>query len=314
MNILITGYSGFLGTHLLSRISDEHKVTLVGRSKPTQNGFKYVHAQLNKEFNFSSSLLGCDVVIHAAARVHVMSEKESDPLSVFRELNTHATIKLATQAAEAGVKRFIFISSIKVNGESTTGRRPFSVQDDRAPEDPYGISKAEAEEQLLHISRDTGMEVVIIRPPLVYGEGGKGNFSSLMNFVKKGYPLPFRCIKSNKRSFVSVYNLVDLINVCINHAKAANQVFLVSDNHDLSTAEMVALMATVQDKTNFTLPIPLWCYKIAGKVLNKKDVVERLIGSLQVDVSHTMDTLDWKPPYSLEAGFKLAAKGKSLGK
>ncbi len=194
------------------------------------------------------------------------------------------------------------------NGESTTGQQAFTAFDTPRAEDPYGISKYEAEQQLLELGKETGMEIVIIRPPLVYGKGVKANFYSLMELVDKGFPLPFRSIKNNKRSLVSVYNLVDLIKVCIEHPKAANQVFLASDDHDLSTAEIVALMAKVQGKKNVALPVPLWCFKLVGKFFNKADVVDRLTGSLQLDISHTKNTLNWAPPYSVEHGFKLAAK------
>ncbi len=200
------------------------------------------------------------------------------------------------------------MSSIKVNGETTTGKQPFSAKDMRMPEDPYGISKSEAEQQLLELGEQTGMEIVIIRPPLVYGEGVKANFASLMKLVGKGLPLPFRLINKNKRSLVSVYNLVDLIQVCIEHPNAANKVFLASDDHDLSTAEMVALMAKVQGKPNLAIPVPLWCFKLAGKVFDKQEVIDRLTGSLQLDITHTKNTLNWTPPYTVEDGFNLAAK------
>jgi nucleoside-diphosphate-sugar epimerase len=225
----------------------------------------------------------------------------------FRSINTHSTLYLAQQAADAGIKRFVFISSIKVNGESTSKKLPFTAFDTHCPQDPYGISKSEAEEQLMALGKETGLEIVIIRPPLVYGEGVKANFASLMKLVGKGIPLPFRAINQNKRSLVSVYNLVDLIKVCIDHPKAANQVFLVSDDNDLSTAEMVALMAKAQNNKNLALPVPVWCFKLIGKLLNKNDVVDRLTGSLQLDITHTKETLGWQPPYSVEHGFKKAA-------
>jgi nucleoside-diphosphate-sugar epimerase len=301
----MTGYSGFVGYNLLN-ILKNNNLNLLGR-KPSKIGTVYTH-NLDAISRYSNALEGVDAVIHCAARVHVMNDAASDPLTEFRAVNTLGTLNLAKQAALAGVKRFIYISSIKVNGESTTNSKQFKFNDEHNPLDPYGLSKSEAEIQLLSLGKETGMEIVIIRPPLVYGEGVKANFASLMRFVGKGLPLPFRAIKSNKRSLVSVYNLVDLIKVCIEHPKAANHVFLVSDDNDLSTAEMVALMAKVQNKKNLALPVPVWCFKLAGKLLNKADMVDRLTGSLQLDISHTKNTLDWQPPYSVEHGFKLAAK------
>ncbi len=305
--IAITGYSGFVGTELLKKINTEKQHLLLGR-KPISGNYKHQYFDLSNSVQ-KLDLSGAKVLIHCAARVHIMNDNSENPIDEFRAVNTKGTLNLATQAAQAGVKRFIFISTIKVNGESTTGRKPFNEQE-CSPEDPYGVSKAEAEQQLLALGQQTGMEIVIIRPPLVYGEGVKANFASLMRLVNKGFPLPFRSINKNKRSLVSVYNLVDLIKVCVEHPNAANKVFLVSDDHDLSTAEMVQLMAKVQGKSNVALPVPTTLFSIAGSILGKKHVVDRLIGSLQVDITHTKDTLKWIPPYSVEDGFKLSAKIK----
>ncbi|EWH04592.1 UDP-glucose 4-epimerase [Pseudoalteromonas lipolytica SCSIO 04301] len=304
-SLLVTGYSGFVGGLLCKELKKSYKIKLLGR-KESDLGNVHKH-NIDANSNYKEALQGVSCVIHIAARVHIMNDTSADPLTDFRAVNSIGTLNLAKQAVEAGVKRFIFVSSIKVNGESTTNRSPFCAGDSPAPEDPYGISKAEAEQQLLELGKLTGMEIVIIRPPLVYGEGVKANFASLMKLVNKGFPLPFRLI-NNKRSLVSVYNLVDLIHVCISHPRAANQVFLVSDDHDLSTAEMVALMAKVQCKPNLALPVPVWCFKLVGKLLGKQDVIDRLTGSLQLDITHTKNTLNWSPPYSAEHGFKLAAK------
>lgn len=303
--IAVTGYSGFVGTELLKKINSEKQHLLLGR-KPVPGNYKHQYFDLSNAVQ-KLDLSGAKVLIHCAARVHIMDDNSANPIDEFRAVNTKGTLNLATQAAQAGVKRFIFISTIKVNGESTTGRKPFNEQE-CSPEDPYGVSKAEAEQQLQALGQKTGMEIVIIRPPLVYGEGVKANFASLMRLVNKGFPLPFRSINKNKRSLVSVYNLVDLIKVCVEHPNAANKVFLVSDDHDLSTAEMVQLMAKVQGKSNVALPVPTTLFSIAGSILGKKHVVDRLIGSLQVDITHTKDTLKWTPPYSVEDSFKLSAK------
>ncbi|WP_421856306.1 UDP-glucose 4-epimerase family protein [Marinomonas sp.] len=310
MTILVTGCTGFVGQALVEALNTR-TVKLVGRRKLEKQSQIFFQKILSTDEQFADCLDGVSVVLHAAARVHVMSDTITDPLEAYREVNVAGTLNLADQAAEAGVKRFIFLSSIKVNGESTSHRAPFTAFDPCLPEDPYGMSKSEAEEQLLALGKETGMEIVIIRPPLVYGEGVKANFASLMKLVGKGFPLPFRAINQNKRSLVSVYNLVDLIKVCIDHPKAANQVFLVSDDDDLSTAQMVALMAKAQGKANLLLPVPVWCFKLAGKLFKKEDMVDRLVGSLQLDIEHTKKTLDWDPPYTVEHGFQLAAKKNS---
>lgn len=305
--ILITGYSGFIGSHLLDTFGSLENVNLLGRSVPPQC-HAHLKANIDTKSDYSSVLKGVDVVVHTAARVHVMNDSVRNPLEEYREVNTHGTTNLARQAARAGVKRFIFVSSIKVNGESTAMGKPFTSADEHAPEDEYGQSKAEAEQQLFEIGQETGMDIVVIRPTLVYGYGVKANFASLMNLVSKALPLPFGCIKENRRSLVSVTNLADLIVTCIDHPNATNQTFLVSDDHDVSTSEMVAQMAKALNKTQWQLPVPKWCYIFTGKVLGKRDVVDRLLGSLQVDIAHTKETLAWAPPQSLEDGFKETAQ------
>lgn len=308
MKILLTGATGFLGHHIYTRLEhSEYGFLCLLRDVNSNYSNSYVISEIDAENDFSCALNGIDCVIHAAARVHILNDQSINKLESFREINTHGTTNLARQAAQAGVKRFVFISSVKVNGESSIPGKPFTHADERKPEDSYGQSKSEAEEQLLALAEETGLEVVIIRPTLVYGTGVKANFASLMNLVSKGFPLPFGLINSNKRSLVSVVNLVDLIVTCIEHPKAKNQVFLVSDDHDVSTSEMVKQMSVACGNKNFQLPIPAWCYKLVGKLLKKEDVVDRLIGSLQVDISHTKETLDWTPPQSLPDGFKETA-------
>ncbi|EGR1167480.1 TPA: SDR family oxidoreductase [Vibrio parahaemolyticus] len=308
MSILLTGASGFIGSKLLEELSANNILSL-GRDKPEGlPSEKFFKLEIDNDTDYSVALSGVGVVVHLAARVHVMNDAVSNPLEEYREVNTRGTVNLARQAASAGVKRFVFVSSIKVNGEATSQDKPFTSADLHAPEDDYGLSKSEAERQLFEIVKETGMEVVIIRPTLVYGPGVKANFAALMNLVSKGVPLPFGCIKNNKRSLVSVDNLVDLIITCIDHPNAANQVFLVSDDHDVSTCEMVLQMAQALGKPTWQLPVPIWCYNLAGKALNKSDVVDRLTGSLQVDISHTKETLGWVPPQSLQEGFKQTAE------
>lgn len=314
ISVLLTGGTGFVGTALQSILLeniDYDVVSVVRSTTKNECASLFKVDNIDGFTDYTSIISSIDVIVHCAARVHIMDDISLDPLSAFRNVNTKGTLNLARQAAQGGVGRFIFLSTIKVNGESTSGRVPFTAFDEPLPEDFYGVSKFEAEKQLLLLGKETGMEIVIIRPPLVYGQGVKANFASLMSVVGKGVPLPFRSIYSNKRSLVSVYNLVDLIKVCIDNPKAANQIFLVSDDEDLSTARIIELMAKVQGKTIFSLPLPIWCFIFAGKLLRKEAVIDRLVGSLQLDIEHTKSTLKWVPPYSVEHGFRLAAKKMS---
>ncbi|MDO6639183.1 SDR family oxidoreductase [Shewanella sp. 5_MG-2023] len=313
-NILLTGASGFIGRNLLKSLNGFNVSTLGGKGDPFSNGYEYDRVEINSLTDFTECLKDISVVVHCAARAHVMSDISSDPLQEYREVNTFGTLNLARQSVAAGVKRFIFISSIKVNGESTSFGMPYKHSDPHNPQDFYGQSKSEAELQLIELSNKTDLEVVIIRPTLVYGPGVKANYSSLLNLVSKGLPLPFGLINDNKRSLVSVKNLVDLIITCISHSKAINQVFLVSDDHDVSTASIVKHMSVGLGKSSRLLPVPLWCFRLAGKLLGKSDVVDRLLGSLQVDIKHTKDTLGWTPPQTLEEGFKDTAEAFILNK
>lgn len=256
-----------------------------------------------QELNWQTALRDCDTVIHTAARVHIMNEKAEDPLFEFRKTNVEGTLHLAKQAAKLGIKRFIFISSIKVNGESTLTNQAFLADDCPNPQDPYAVSKLEAEQGLQLIAKETGMELVIIRPPLIYGPGVKGNFQRIIRLILCGFPLPLGAIK-NKRSFVSLNNLADLIKVCLKHPKAANQIFLVSDGHDLSTTELLYNIAQAINKSLWLLPIPESVLKFVGYLLGKKEVFERLCGSLQVDISKTCELLDWQPKTDSENDLK----------
>lgn len=303
MNLLVTGSSGFVGRYFFRTINSHSYLA------STLSFTKFLNGDYDK-----SVFSNVSVIVHCAARVHVMSDESCDPLGAYREVNTTGTMTLAREAVEAGVKRFIFISSIKVNGESTIIGAPFSSIDNRKPGDFYGQSKAEAEVQLLQLAKESGLEVVIIRPTLIYGPGVKANFASLLKLVSRGLPLPFGCIKDNKRSLVSVKNLVDLIVTCIDHPKAANQIFLVSDDDDVSTALMVKHMSQSLGKSSRLLPVPLWCYRLVGKLTGKRDVIDRLLGSLQVDITHTKNTLGWVPPQTLEQGFKETAEAFLLNK
>ncbi len=308
MKLILTGATGFVGKQILEKITS-FDVTVLGRSKPESlKNCTFFQANIDANSNYSSALADGGVVIHCAARAHIMDDKSADPLTAFKDVNTLGTINLAKQAAKAGVKRFIFISSIKVNGEHTYKGKPFSAEDKPSPEDPYGLSKAEAEEQLKKLSKETGMEVVIIRPPLVYGPGVKANFATMMRLAATGIPLPFGSIKDNKRSLVSVYNLVDLIVKCISHPNATNQTFLVSDDEDLSTEKMLKELSVALGKSGKMLSLPVQLFELVGKVTGKSAIVARLCGSLQVDISKTKQLLDWQPPISVKEGFARTAE------
>lgn len=252
---------------------------------------------------------GCDVVLHLAGRAHVMHEEALDPLGRFREVNTAGTLNLARQAAAAGVRRFVFASSIKVNGEETAPNRPFRHDDAPRPADPYGVSKREAEDGLRALAATTGMEVVIVRPPLVYGPGVKANFLSLMRAVQRGLPLPLASVTGNRRSLVALDNLADLLITCVSHPAAAGQTFLVSDGEDLSTADLLRRMGRALHRPARLLPCPPPLLQMGATMLGKSAIGHRLLGNLQVDISHTRATLGWTPPITVDEGLRRAAAG-----
>jgi len=248
---------------------------------------------------WQAHLRNVDTVIHCAARVHVMNDAETDPLAAFRHVNVKGTLNFARQAAEAGVRRFIFISSIKVNGEGTSLGHPYAADDVPSPADPYGVSKHEAEQGLRQIAQTTGMEIVIIRPVLVFGPGVKANFLSMMRWLDKGVPLPFGAI-DNRRSLVSIDNLVDLIVTCIDHPAAANQTFLVSDGEDLSTTALLIRMGRSLGKPARLIPVPGWIIERGASMLGRGALSQRLCGSLQVNIEKTRTLLNWTPPVSVD--------------
>jgi len=307
--IAITGSTGFVGSELTQQLLIRNqKIRCLGRKKLNSiKAVDFYQGVLDSLSDYSEFLKDVKTVVHCAARAHIMKDESEDPLNEYRETNTKGTLNLAEQAAKNGVKRFVFISSIKVNGEETSIKNPFTAEDLRDPKDFYGVSKSEAEVQLIKFATQTQMEVVVIRPPLVYGPGVKANFASLLNLVSKGLPLPFSCINNNKRSMVSVQNLVDLIIICIDHPKAANEIFLVSDDVDLSTSEMIKKLMKACGKNDFMFPIPLFLFKLIGRLLGKTEIIGRLTGSLHVDISKTKDLLSWIPPMSVDECFKKTA-------
>lgn len=309
--LLLTGCTGFLGHSLLERLCrDTWDVVVSSRSSSMQvpAGASFVCiSSLDVDTNWSLALAGVVVVIHCAARVHVMDETSSDPLADYRRVNVGGTLSLARQAASAGVRRFVYISSIKVNGEGTSLGVPYLADAQPAPLDAYGISKMEAEKGLRALAAETGMEVVIIRPVLVYGPGVKANFLSMMQWLHKGVPLPFGAIH-NQRSLVALDNLVDLIVTCIDHPAAANQTFLVSDGEDLSTTELLRRMGAALGKPARLLPLPAGLIRFGANLIGRPAIAQRLCGSLQVDISQTRELLGWSPPISVDEGLRRTAE------
>lgn len=310
-SVLLTGATGFVGKATLeSLINRGHSVVAAVRGNATieQPSVTTMRIDsLDDRTQWEDSLNNVEVVIHSAARVHVMNDSEADPLAAFRKVNVEGTLNLARQAAAAGVKRFVFVSSIKVNGEGTSKGRPYRADDVPAPADPYGISKMEAEQGLRALAEQTSLEVVIIRPVLVYGPGVKANFMAMMRWLDKGIPLPFGAI-DNRRSLVALGNLVDLIVTCVDHPAAANQTFLVSDGDDLSTTGLLRKMAQALGKSARLVPVPSVLLELAATVLGKRSLSQRLCGSLQVDIDKTRTLLGWAPPLSVENALALTAR------
>jgi nucleoside-diphosphate-sugar epimerase len=302
MNILVTGANGFLGKKLCETLTQQnHNVSAVIRSNDTiVKNTQLIIKQLSKETIWDDVLSCIDVVIHLAGRAHVMKEEASDPYQAYAEINVDATRHLAEQAALNGVKRFIFLSSVKVNGESTK-KSAFTESDQPQPEDDYGKTKYEAEKALSKIAQETEMEVVIIRPPLVYGKGVKANFKNLIKLSQSGLPMPFGAVH-NKRSLIYIENLIDFIMVCIDHPQAANQTFLVSDDHDVSTTQLIKSIANASGKKSRLIPIPNNWLTFMFKLLGKPSLSDRLCGNLQVDISKAKTLLSWKPPFSFKDG------------
>lgn len=334
MRFFLTGSTGFVGSALLQRfVAHGVEVTALVRnaSERLPDGVEKVVGDLStvlvggRSFDFAQddstgiaqaelarALIGCDVMVHAAARAHIMQDEVADPLTEYRKVNRDATLVLARLAAEAGVRRFVFVSSIGVNGNQNT--RPFSESDETHPHDDYSLSKYEAELGLLEIAKETDMEVVIIRPPLVYGANAPGNFGSLVKWVKKGVPLPLGAVH-NLRSLVALDNLVDFIALSADPArspKAANEVFLISDGVDVSTSELLRKVAKGCGVKSRLFPVPVGLMRFAARLLGKGAVADRLFGNLQVDSTKARDLLGWKPVMTMDEALERMFKGKDL--
>lgn len=312
MKVMVTGSTGFVGAAVVKSLTEKAGIEVLcavrdSNLAATNNATSALIRCIDGEQDWTKILDRVDSIVHCAALVHVMNEQSPDPLTSYRRINVDGTLRLAKQAAQLGVRRFVFISSIKVCGEITGLGKPFTAQQTPAPIDAYGVSKWEAEQQLRAIAVETGMEVVIIRPVLVYGPGVKANFQNMIKWLHKGVPLPLGAIH-NKRSLVSLDNLVDLIVTCIHHPDAANQTFLVSDGEDLSTTELLRRMARALGKHAHLLPLPARLLEAVATVLGKRSVSQRLCGSLQVDISHTRARLGWSPPVSVDVALKKTAE------
>lgn len=299
MKVMVSGASGFVGRALCAHLGQRGLAAVPAVRRPAGFAGESVVGEIDGATDWTAALADCDAVVHLAARVHVMHDTAHDPLALYRATNTDATLNLARQAARAGVKRFVFVSSIKVNGEGRDAA--YREADAPAPEDPYAISKWEAEQGLRQLAQETGLELVILRPPLVYGPGVKANFRRLLDLVARGWPLPLGAIV-NRRSLLYLGNFVDAIRVCLEHPAAAGQTFLIDDGQPVSTPELIRAIAQAMTRPPRLLPIPAGFLAFAGALLGKRAAVERLTGSLWVDSALIRTRLGWTPPYSMAAG------------
>lgn len=309
MKILVTGATGFIGTALVNKLTDVGRFAVraaVRRAEPVQISPEVepvVVGDIDGATAWKPALIDVNCVVHLAARVHVMRDVAADSLSEYRQTNVLGTLNLARQAAAASVHRFIFMSTIKVNGEGTSFGRPYHPDDLPAPADPYAVSKLEAEEGLRELTRAAGMELIVIRPPLVYGPGVKGNVLTLLNWIARGLPLPFANV-DNRRSLIHVKNLVDFIVLCAEHPSAASQTFLVSDGEDLATRDLVLHLAAAMARSVRLFPIPLRPSRFVLKALGRDDLWQRLFGSLQVNSDKAKHLLGWDVPVRVRSGLE----------
>ena len=312
MTVLITGGSGFIGQHLARALQNRSRpIRLATRRPLLPDAMGEVVSQQGtgqQPEDWRKAVDGCDAIVHLAARAHVLKEAAADPLAAFREANLQLPLACAQAAIDAGVRRFVFVSSIGVHGNQTDGK-PFEVHDALAPSSPYAQSKMEAERTLKVLCQNKGMELVVVRPPLVCGPHAPGNFASLMRALQCGIPLPLGAVTANRRSLVALDNLVDLLLTCLDHPAAAGEAFLVSDGEDLSTADLLRRLGQAMNKPTRLFPVPPSLLQFGANLLGKGDMAQRLLGNLQVDISHTRDTLNWTPPISVDEGLRRAVAG-----
>lgn len=304
---LVTGGNGFIGKRVCYRLTADRVDVIGGVRHPKACEWEAPSPSLDRIADWRPLLRDRTVVVHTAGRAHLLEDRAERPLDAFRAVNTAGTLRLAQQAVKMGVRRFVFLSSIGVNG--TQSIKPFTESDVPHPVEPYAVSKLEAEQGLMELSKETGMEVVIIRPPLVYGPSAPGNFGKLANAVRRGIPLPLGAVTQNRRTLVGLDNLVDLIVTCACHPAAANQVFLAGDDEDLSTADLLDRMAKAFGVSPRLLPVPVPLLRAIARAAGKGGMVERLCGSLQVDITKAREVLGWKPPLTVDEGLARVAEG-----
>jgi nucleoside-diphosphate-sugar epimerase len=309
VKLLITGAAGFVGTALVARLSDSARYSVTGSVRHRSGALpesiqQSILGDLSPETDWRQTLQGRDTVVHLAARAHVM-RGGAEQLAEFRRINVQCTLNLARQAAGCGVRRLVFVSSIGVNG-TATGAAPYCESDQPHPSEPYAVSKWEAEDALRVLSNSTGMELVIVRPPLVYGPHAPGNFGRLIRVVRRGIPLPFGAVR-NRRSLVGLQNLVDFIVICMEHPSAANETFIVSDGEDLSTPDLIRRLARAMGRPSRLIPVPSGVLMVGAALVGRRAMAQRLIGSLQVDSSKARRILGWAPPISVAEGLRRAA-------
>jgi len=307
MRTLITGANGFIGKALCNAFIEKgYSVRGTFRSKekiPASPEMECVAVgDIGPKTSWEEALIGIDRVVHLAARVHILRDSDVNPLDAYRYVNTEGTRRLAVAAVRSGVRRLIYLSTVKVNGEET-GEKPFTEMDPTRPQDPYAISKLEAEEVLQETARKTGLEVVIIRPPLVYGPGVRANFLRLMRWIDRGVPLPFGGI-DNQRSMVYIGNLIDALMTCVSHEKAAGETFLVSDGKEFSTLEWMRMIAEAMGKKTRQLSVPGRLLKVLGRITGQSEEIKRLTGSLVIDINKIRNLLEWRPPFTVQDGIK----------
>ena len=313
--VTVTGATGVVGKALVCELgSHALNVCAVVRTlrqasvPPDSKVTNIAVGEINSQTDWSAALIGVDCVVHCAARAHVMHETADDALTAYRVVNVDGSRRLAEQAAAAGVRRLVYLSSIMVNDEQTRLGASLSFSDRPAPEDAYGISKWEAEQALWDVSAKTELKLVVVRPPLVFGPGVKGNLARLLKLVRLGLPLPLGALQ-NKRSLIGLDNLVDLLICCVDHPAAAGQTFLVSDGEDLSTPDLIRHMAGAMGRSAWLFPVPVSLLRLADSALGKRAEIDRLVGSLQIDSSHTRRVLGWAPSLSVQEGIRRMVQG-----
>lgn len=309
MKVLVTGGTGFIGRNLCAFLKEKGyfvRAAIRSNLRDVSGVDEFIQVgDINESTDWRQALARVDAVVHLAARVHIMHEVAADHLESFRKINVLGTEHLARMAAKAGVKRFIFISSIKVNGEGAA--RPYTEDDHPEPQDAYGISKREAEDVLAGLAAETGLQIVILRLPLVYGPGVKANFKNLIKLASSSLPLPLKNI-NNRRSFLYLYNLVDVIITCISHPKAAGETFLVSDGQDVSTPDLIEMIACAMNKKTILFSFHPNILKALCKIIGKSEELEKFTGSLLIDSSKIRNLLRWKPPFTIEEGIRETVK------